>query len=106
MSLFVCFTLSCVARLLTVAGVAEHDAEQKWKRDDGIKRRISLAIRRHAVRVDQILKTSRKFVRSIERRGIFVRVDHVEESRHGASDLPLKGTRFHVLVQFVLFFFF
>lgn len=68
-----------------MARVAEHDAEQERKRNNGVERWISLAIRRHAVSVYQILKTFRELVRSVERRRILVRVDHVEEGRYGAT---------------------
>lgn len=73
-----------------MAGVAEHNAEQEGKRDDGVERRVGLAIRRHAVHVYQILKALRKPVRPVERRRIFIRVDHIEEGRYGASAQSLK----------------
>lgn len=75
---------------LTVAGVAEHHAEQEWKRHDGVERRVGLAIRRHAVRVNQVLKAPGELVSPVERRRVLVRVDHVEKGRYGAAAESLK----------------
>ena len=54
-----------------MAGVAEHNAEQKRKRDRVERRRIDLAIIGHAVGVHDVLKGTCEFVCSIERRWFF-----------------------------------
>lgn len=85
---FVCTFAS--TDLLTMAGVAKHNAKQEGKSNDGIKGRIDLAIRCHAVRVDQVLEALRELVGPIERWRILVRVDHVEEGRYGTTAEPLE----------------
>lgn len=64
---------------LTMSKIAEHDAKQKGESDNRIKGWISFAIRCHAIRVDQVLKTSGELVRPVKRRRVFVRVDNIEE---------------------------
>ena len=72
--------------------IAEHDAEQKGEGDNRIKGWISLAVRRHAIRVDQVLKTSGELVRPVKRRRVFVRVDDIEERWYRATAETLKKT--------------
>jgi len=90
------FSFIFFSNLFTVTSIAEHNAEQEGKRNDGVKRRISLAIGRHAVCINQILKSSCKFVCPVKRRGIFIRMDHVEKRWYGTSALLLKNIS-HVL---------
>jgi len=73
-----------------VTGIAEHHTEQEGKCNDGVKSRIDLAIRRYAVRVDQVLKALGELVGSVERRRILVRVDHVEKGRYRATAEALE----------------
>lgn len=73
-----------------MACITEHNAEEEGKRNDSIKRRISLAIRCHTVCINQILKSSRKSVCPVECRGIFIRMDHVEKRWYRIPALLLK----------------
>ncbi len=50
----------------TVAGIAEHDREQEWEGSDGENGRIDFTVRVHSVRVDQVLKSGRILVCSVE----------------------------------------
>jgi len=59
-------------RQKSVSGVAKHDAEQEGKGDDGVDGRVGLAVRRHAVGVNQFLEGRRKLVRPEESGGTFL----------------------------------
>lgn len=96
---YLLFFIHFLSNLFTVASIAEHNAEQEGKRNDGIKRRISLAIRCHTVCINQILKSSRKSVCPVKRRRIFIRMDHVEKRWYRIPALLLEK---HIPRSFVL----
>lgn len=67
--------------------IAEHNGEQEWESDDGVKRWIGFAIRSDTEGVDQVLEALRELVRAIERRRSFICRYDIHERGNCRADL-------------------